>query len=80
MATRYATQEWVDWVINRNLRETFGKIPLAKAEANRFSTLEHDLMAAYLISIRLGHARRGSRRSFCLSVSALWRYTAPVRP
>ncbi|MTH62390.1 IS3 family transposase [Paracoccus litorisediminis] len=42
----YATLEWVDWFNNRRLLEPIGNIPPAEAEANFYTALETEDMAA----------------------------------
>ncbi|MEZ5797917.1 MAG: IS3 family transposase [Paracoccaceae bacterium] len=45
-AVEYATLEWVDWFNNRRLLEPIGNIPPAEAEANFYTALETEPMAA----------------------------------
>ena len=45
-AVEYATLEWVDWFNNRRLLEPIGNIPPAEAEANFYTALETEVMAA----------------------------------
>jgi len=45
-AIEYATLEWVDWFNNRRLLEPIGNIPPAEAEANFYTALETEPLAA----------------------------------
>lgn len=45
-AVEYATLEWVDWFNNRRLLEPIENIPPAEAEANFYTALETEPMAA----------------------------------
>mgnify|MGYP003382263315 CR=1 FL=1 len=42
----YAMLDWADWFNNRRLLEPIGNIPPAEAEANFFTALETEPMAA----------------------------------
>ncbi len=45
-AVEYATLEWVDWFNHRRLLEPIGNIPPAEAEANYYTALEQEKIAA----------------------------------
>ena len=45
-AVEYATLEWVDWFNNRCLLEPIGNIPPAEAEANFYTAMETEDVAA----------------------------------
>ncbi len=67
-AVEYATREWVDWFNNRRLLEPIGNITPAEAEANFYTALENEPMAAQLTKISLRQTRSGSWRP-CASPS-----------
>ena len=45
-AVEYAALEWVNWLNNCRLLEPIGNIPPAEAEANFYTALETEPMAA----------------------------------
>lgn len=61
-AVEYATLEWVDRFDNRRLLEPIGNSPPAEAEANFYTALETETMAAQLTIISLRQNRRSSHR------------------
>ena len=59
----YPNFEWVDWLNNRHLLESIGKLLPAEAEACRYAGLEIEAMAACIATTSLRQNRRSSDHS-----------------